>query len=355
MVIIMRDTVLIVDDVEINRALLGEILKEDYDILEASNGEEAISIIETNLDEISIMLLDIVMPGMDGFDVLRAMQYKGWINKIPVLIISGERSYESERIALQFGASDFIRKPFDRVLVTLRVGNIVEISNYRHDLEKKVEEQTNMLREQAQILARRNDKIIDVLGTVVESRNLESGEHIFRVKEYTRILAYHMMECYPECGLTPALIRMISQASSLHDVGKIAIPDSVLLKPGRLTDEEFSIMKEHTTRGCELLDSLDTDIWDEKYGKLSYEICRYHHERFDGRGYPDRLKGDEIPISAQLVSVADVYDALVHDRVYRKAINRDKAFNMILNGECGVFSPKLIECLKQAREEFEKI
>ena len=224
-----------------------------------------------------------------------------------------------------------------------------------------MEEQTETLKKQYQLLKiqaarlqKSNTNIIDILGTVVESRNLESGEHVMRVKGYTEILAKEMMKEYPEYGLTDKKIEVIVSASALHDIGKIAIPDNILLKPGKLTQDEYEYMKSHTTRGCEILNNIK-DVWDEEYEKASYEICRHHHERYDGRGYPDKLKGDEIPISAQLVSVADVYDALVNERVYKSAYSKEQAFSMIINGECGIFSPKLLECFRNCREQFEEL
>ena len=211
-----------------------------------------------------------------------------------------------------------------------------------------------MLKEQAKKLEESNEKIIDILGTVVESRNLESGEHIKRVKGLTGVLALQVMADYPEYGLDEQKVEAIVAASSLHDVGKISIPDHILLKPSRLTEKEFEYMKLHTTKGCEILDKIE-GIWDEEYKEMSYEICRYHHERYDGKGYPDHLEGEQIPISAQIVSIADVYDALVCERVYKKAFPKDIAFHMIMNGECGVFSPKLLECFQKVKNEFERI
>jgi putative two-component system response regulator len=259
------------------------------------------------------------------------------------------------------GASDFIRKPFDHALVHRRVNNVAQLYSYRNRLEEKVLQQTgtlkrqyDLLQKQAEELRKKNENIIDILGTVVECRDMESGEHIQRVKEYTRILAEEMMKTYPEYGLNKHKIDVIVSASALHDVGKIAIPDNILLKPGKLTKEEFEYMKSHTTRGCEILNNIN-GAWDQEYGECSYEICRHHHERYNGKGYPDGISGDNIPISAQLVSVADVYDALVNERVYKDAIPPDKAFQMILRGECGVFSPKLLETFRRVRKKFEEL
>lgn len=357
----MRDKILVADDVEINREILAEILNGEYAILEADNGKQALDIIESQFDEIAAILLDLLMPQVDGFAVLDVMKEKGWIKKIPVLIISGEDSVEVEKQCFEYGVSDFIHKPFDNILVKRRVKNIVSLFQYQNELEQTVEKQTETLRKQYRLLKFQADKlqqsnnnIIDILGTVVESRNFESGEHVKRVKTYTKILALQFQKDYPEYGLTKEKIDVIVSASALHDIGKIAIPDHILLKPGKLTQEEFEYMKSHTTRGCEILNNIK-EVWDEEYGKVSYEICRHHHERYDGRGYPDGLTGDEIPISAQIVSVADVYDALVHERVYKNAFSKDKAFQMIVTGECGVFSPKLLECFRNVKKQFESI
>ena len=357
----MKNKILVVDDALMNRDILKEILKDTYDILEAEDGKSALEILDAENNEISAILLDLVMPVMDGFEVLEEMNARKMIEKIPVLIISGENSTQNEQRCFDLGIADFIGKPFNARLVRKRVQNAAEHYANRNELEAKVEEQTNVLRKayitlksQAEQLKRRNQDIIEILGTVVEYRNLESGEHVKRVGEYTRILAETFMVEYPEYGLTQDKIDVIVSASALHDIGKITIPDSILLKPGRLTKDEFEYMKSHTTRGCELLESMK-NVLDPKYEKVSSEICRHHHERFDGKGYPDGLKGDAIPLSAQLVSVADVYDALVNERCYKDAFSPEEAFRMIVNGECGVFSPRLMEVFRKVRAQFEKI
>ena len=357
----MKNKVLIVDDALINRDILKEILKDTYYILEAEDGKTALEILDAENNEISAILLDLLMPVMDGFQVLEELNARKVIKKIPVLVISGENSTQNEQRCFELGIADFIGKPFNAHLVRKRVQNAAEHYAYRNELEAKVEEQTNVLRKayrtlknQAEQLMRRNQDIIEILGTVVEYRNMESGEHVKRVGEYTRILAETFMVEYPEYGLTQDKINVIVSASALHDIGKITIPDSILLKPGRLTKEEFEYMKSHTTRGCELLESMK-NVLDTQYRKVSYEICRHHHERFDGKGYPDGLAGDAIPLPAQLVSVADVYDALVNERCYKDAFSPEEAFHMIVNGECGVFSPRLMEVFRKVRPEFEKL
>lgn len=357
----LKNKILIVDDVELNRDILKAFLENDYQILEAENGLEALAVLQAEHDELAAILLDLVMPVMDGFRVLEELYARKLTEKIPVLVISGDNSIESEQKCFDLGIVDFIGKPFNEALVQRRIRNSVEHFAYKNQLEKKVAEQTASLTEanrilklQALRLEKQNEELIDVLGTVVEYRNLESGEHIQRVKGYTRCLALAYAKLYPECGLTKERIDLIVSASALHDIGKIMISDSILLKPGRLTKEEFEIMKTHTTKGCELLNSI-SGIWNNEYYQVGYEICRHHHERFDGRGYPDALTGDEIPLSARLVSVADVYDALVNERCYKKAFPTDVAFQMILNGECGAFSPQLMEAFTLAREEFEQL
>lgn len=357
----MRDKILIVDDKEINREMLAVILEEEYNVIEAENGCVAIEIIEKHKEELAVVLLDIVMPVLDGYQVLNFMNSGGYLEKIPVLIITIESDSSVETRCFELGVSDFIRKPFDIAKVRNRVRNIVNLYQYKNNLEDKVEKQTKTLVEQntlllkqAERLRKSNEQIIDILGAVVESRNLESGAHIQRVKDFTRILAYQLMEDFPEYGLTKKRIEIIASASALHDVGKIAIPDSILLKPARLTDEEFAYMKTHTTRGCQILENIK-EAWDENYGRTSYEICRHHHERYDGNGYPDGLAGDNIPISAQIVGVADVYDALVSERVYKGAFSVDEAYNMIVRGDCGVFSQKLLSSFAKVKTKFEEL
>lgn len=353
--------VLVVDDAETNRELLCAILEDEYAVEMAEDGEQALALMRDHTDEIDAILLDLQMPKCDGFGVIDVMRERDWIKKIPVLIISSERAVDVENKCFELGVSDFIHKPFEPSLVKNRVRNTVDLFAYKNKLEDKVEAQTETLRSQnkklaaqAEKLKETNERIIEILGTVVECRNLESGEHVKRVKGFTKVLAYQIMKDYPEYGLDEDTVEMIAAASALHDVGKIAIPDEVLLKPGRFTDEEFELMKTHTIKGCELLDQIE-GIWEDDYQKTSYEICRHHHERYDGRGYPDKLVGEDIPISAQIVSVADVYDALVCERVYKAAYPKDQAFQMILNGECGTFSPKLMDAFKKVREEFEKM
>lgn len=368
------ERILIADDSEINRELLATYLDAEYEVAQVEDGAKALEDLEQHGDT-AILLLDLYMPNMDGFEVLKQMGEKGLLDSIPVIIISGENSAKVESDAFDMGVTDFIHKPYDVTLVRQRVRNAVELFATRNRLEDKVEQQTReiraqygLLEEQKQILEKQkaaleaktieleetNRKIIDVLGTTVEFRHMDSYMHIRRVKAFTRTLAQQVLKDFPEYGLDQDEVDLIVDASSLHDIGKISIPDSVLLKPGRLTKEEFDLMKTHTTKGGAILKRVH-GIWDERFGKACYDICMYHHERYDGRGYPEGLVGEEIPLSAQIVSVVDVYDALVCKRVYKDAIPKPEAARMILEGECGTFSPKLLEAFRNCRETLELI
>ncbi|MCF0186614.1 MAG: response regulator [Bacteroidaceae bacterium] len=350
----MKKQVLIVDDVEMNRDLLATMLEDSYGILTAENGQAAIDIMEAKSDKIAVVLLDLVMPQMDGFQVLQIFKEKSWFNLVPVIVITGETDTAKESMCLEMGAMDFIRKPFSAAIVRRRVNNAAELISYKNHLEDKVAKQTRSITRYANKLKTMNDDIINLLGSVVESRDVESGEHIFRVQGYTKIIAQEIMKRYPEYGLTQEKTQLIVSASALHDVGKIAIPDNILLKPGRYTPDEYAIMKSHSFKGYELIQKT-AHMWDKDYVSVCSEIAYYHHERFDGRGYPCGLKGDEIPISAQIVSLADVYDALVNERCYKKAIPKDEAYRMIIEGECGTFSPKILDCFEKTKKKFEKM
>ncbi len=354
--------ILVVDDNEINRGILGEIFKDKYTIHEAGNGLVAMKMIEQYGTKLAAILLDIVMPEMDGYEVLEQMTRKDNLNEtIPVLMITADTSTEAERTSYQKGAADVIHKPFDPVIVDRRVSRTVELYDHKNNLESQVDDQTRVLKKQFIYLKKQeeklrnsNEKVIDTIATIVEFRSMESSYHLKRIKGFVRILALTAMNNFPELGLTPHMIDVITQASAMHDIGKISVPDSILLKPGRLSNEEFEVMKSHTTRGSEVIEMLK-DIQDKEYYEMCLDICRHHHERYDGRGYPDGLKGNENSIGAQFTALADVYDALVSDRVYKSAFPMDKAYEMIKNGECGVFSEKLMACFEFARSDMEKL
>ncbi len=344
-----KDTILIADDAELNREMIKFIFEEQYNIIEAEDGEQAINAIMENSDKICLMFLDLLMPKKSGLDVLRFMNDADYIDYIPVIMITGEATDETDEKAYEYGASDIIYKPFAPNVVMRRAKNIMELFEHRIYLERKLEKRTRQLRESREKLERNNEFLINALSSVVEFRSLESGEHIQRVKYFTQLFLKYIMKMYPQYGITNEQAILIVNASALHDIGKIAIPDSILLKPGRLTAEEFEEMKKHTIYGCELLEKFKQE--DNEFYHYCYDICRHHHERHDGNGYPDQLKGDEIPIWAQIVSVVDVYDALVSKRVYKDPFAVEEAARMIMEGECGIFSPEMIDCFKLAKQE----
>ncbi len=337
-----KQKILIVDDFEMNRAILSEMLGDEYDILEAENGAEAIAILQKRSVEISLVLLDIVMPVMDGYEVLAMMNKLNLIEDVPVIMISAENSPSYINRAYDLGVRDFISRPFDIHIVRKRVQNIILLYAKQKKLEIMVADQIYEKEKTSRLM-------IAILSHIVEFRNGESGLHVMHVQALTEILLNGIMRITDKYKLTASEISMISTASALHDIGKIAIPGEILNKPGRLTAEEFQVMKTHSAIGADMLAGL-ANFKTEPLIKFAHEICRWHHERFDGRGYPDGLKGDEIPISAQIVSLADVYDALTSERVYKKAFTHQKAVEMILNGECGTFNQLLLECLKDCEQ-----
>lgn len=356
-----KRTILIVDDTEINREILGEIFKDKYNILEAENGKKALETIEAKGGKIAAILLDIVMPEMDGYEVLEVLNEKKLLSNIPVIMITADTSVEAERTSYQKGAVDVIHKPFDASIVTHRINRSIDLYDNKNNLEARVTETTKVLKKQflvlkkqEEVLRENNYKILEAVCTMVEFRNLESPYHLKRVREFTRILGETAMSLYPDYGLTQHRIDIISSASAMHDIGKITVPDYILLKPGKLTADEYELMKSHTTKGCEILRMLEGSQ-EKEYYETGYNICRHHHERYDGKGYPDGLVGEEISIAAQLTSIADVYDALVSDRTYKAAYSPEVAYQMIRSGECGVFSPRLMNCFEACKSDLEHV
>ncbi len=340
-----KQTILIVDDFMVNRALLADMLGNEYDIIEAANGVEAVVAMRDLGSRISLILLDIVMPEMDGLEVLAMMNKQGWIKEIPVIMVSSESTSSTIERAYNLGVTDFISRPFDTSIVRRRVTNTLMLYAKQAALAGMVEDEIYQREKSVGMM-------VSILSQIVEFRNGESGLHVLHVNTLTEMLLKHIASKTDKYGLTPDLISTIKLASSLHDIGKISIPEEVLNKPGRLTDEEFELMKTHSAIGADMLKSLP-NFEEEPIIKISHEICRWHHERFDGRGYPDGLKGDEIPISAQVVALADVYDALTSKRVYKDAFPHEKAMEMILNGECGSFDPFLLECLQDIADDIQ--
>lgn len=337
---------LVVDDSEMNREILKEILGKEYQILEACDGEEALKMLEQYGTEISLVLLDIIMPKMDGFEVLAYMNRDKWIEDIPVIMISSEGSESYIRRAYELGASDYISRPFDAKVVYQRVINMIKLYAKQRRL-------IHLVTDQIYEKEKNNRMMTGILSQIVEFRNGESGLHVLHINILTQLLLEKLTRKSENYVLSWSQQHMIATASALHDIGKIGIDEKILNKPGKLTKEEFEAMKQHTIIGARMLDRLEM-YHDEEMMKYAYEICRWHHERYDGKGYPDGLKGEEIPISAQVVSLADVYDALVSDRVYKKAYSHEKAMEMILNGECGMFNPLLLECLVEIQDKVRK-
>ena len=336
-----KQKILIVDDSEINRAMLKEILGEGYEYLEAENGLRAIEILRRRTD-IALVLLDLIMPEMDGFDVLRVMQCYAWQEEIPVIVISAAEDNRSVERAYDMGVADYIRRPFERVMVLRRVKNALM-------LYAKQKRLTRLVTDQVYEKEHNGVLMISILSHVVEFRNSESGQHVLHIRTLTDLLLHQLVQKTDRYQLDESDISLISTASALHDIGKIMIPEEILNKPGRLTEEEYATIKTHTTEGARILKGLAIGQ-DEPLVKVAHAICRWHHERWDGGGYPDRLKGDEIPIAAQVVALADVYDALTSERCYKQSYSHEKAVDMILHGECGSFNPLLMECLKESSE-----
>ena len=338
-----KPKILIVDDSDMNREILTEILKQDYELLEAENGEVALRMLEQYGTGIALVMLDLVMPKMDGFQVLMVMNERRLLEDIPVIMISSADSGKYISEAYGFGVSDYIRRPFDARVVYQRVLNTIKLYSKQRRLLRLV---TYQIQEKE----RSNRIMIGILSQIVEFRNRESGPHVIHLNVISRLLLEQLIKKKNKYHLSWQEIGLIATASALHDIGKINIDEKILNKPGKLTKEEFEIMKTHTTIGAAMIGKIDL-YHSERLVQLAYEICRWHHERWDGKGYPDGLKGDEIPISAQVVSVADVYDALVSERIYKKAYPHEVAIQMILNGECGNFNPLLLECMLDIQDE----
>ena len=332
-----KSQILLVDDSAMSRMILKEILGGDYSILEAENGQECLEKMQAEAGNIALVLLDINMPVMDGFEVLKAMNVNHTIEDIPVIMISSDDSDAAIRRSYELGASDYVTRPFDARIVYRRVTNTIKLYAKQRRLVQMVSDQ---------IRARENntDMLVGVLSHIVEFRNGESGAHVRHIRIITELLLHRLLEISSQYPITAEQQDNIPLSSALHDIGKIGIDEKILNKPGRLTPEEFEVVKTHSMLGAEMLHQLE-DFNEQPLLQTAYEITRWHHERWDGRGYPDGLKGDEIPISAQLVALADVYDALTSERCYKKAFSHEKAVQMILNGECGAFNPLLLQCL----------
>lgn len=346
--VITKQKILIADDSEMNRELLAAILEEEYDIIQVNDGVQAVDCLQRHAEEISLLLLDIVMPHMDGFEVLSYMNKEHWIDSIPVVIISSENSPIYIKRGYDLGATDFIEKPFDANMVLRRSANAILLG-------AKQRRMTSIVSNQIYEREKSSKLMINILSHIVEFRNGESGLHVLHIQTITEMLLRQLVQKENNrYALSKEQIRMITTASALHDIGKISIPDEILNKPGRLTAEEFAVIKGHSMAGANMLSELPLDQKEEPLVKTAYEICRWHHERYDGGGYPDGLKGEEIPVSAQVVALADVYDALTSERCYKDAYSHEKAIEMILAGQCGAFNPLMLECLLDISSSLKK-
>ena len=342
-----REELLIIDDDEINRGILENIFKKHYEILQAENGKAGLDILLERRDRICAVLLDYVMPEMNGLQVLQTVKGLGIEQQIPIFLITAEGTGQVVRDAYRLGVMDVISKPVVPFIVVRRVQSVVELFQARKQLRSTVEQQQSELLRQARQIIALNQGMIESLSAAIEFRDGESGEHVRRIHDITRFLLSHTAFGR---GLKEEEIDNIALASVMHDVGKIAIPDAILKKPGRLTREEYEIMKTHTIQGAGLLERIP-QIRESNAYHYAWDIARHHHERWDGRGYPDGLKGEEITPWAQVVSLADVYDALISKRVYKGALPPQQALDMIRSGECGTFNPLLLESFFQVEQE----
>lgn len=339
------DSILIVDDIDVNRKILMNILMDSYHVYEACDGKQALEFVRQNTHELSLILLDIIMPQLDGYEVLRQLKKDTATKNIPIIMISALDSECDESRGLKEGAIDYITKPFNMHIVKCRVDNHIQLNRYQNHLRELAEQQAK------KILSMR-ESIYDAVTSIIEYRSLESGQHVKRI----RLFCQAQLEYLYESGAFPSeldacAIELIARASSLHDIGKVSIPDSILTKPGPLTAGEMEIMKTHSEIGSRFIDSI-ADHDDELFIQYARQICRHHHERWDGNGYPDKLAGEQIPMAARVVAVADVYDALVNPRVYKPAYSHEKARQILLEEKGKLFDPKLIDAFLEIEDRF---
>ena len=348
---IRRDAILIVDDDPINRAILEQIFSPYYDVREAEDGREGLELILAGPEQLCAVLLDVVMPEMNGLEVVRRLHDAGTLATLPVFLITAEASDSVLKEGYSLGVMDVISKPVVPYVVRRRVQSVIELFQARRQLSRTVENQQARLLEQAERMVSLSQGMIESLAAAIEFRSEESGDHVRRISRITQRL---LSGTARGRGLSPEDVHHIALASILHDVGKIAVPDAILNKPGRLTAEEFEIMKSHTVQGAALLEQIP-QLHEHPAYRYAVDIARHHHERWDGRGYPDGLRGDEISLPAQVVSLADVYDALSCKRVYKAAFPRERVLEMIRDGECGTFNPRLLDAFFSVEEELSRM
>lgn len=346
--------ILIIDSDEVSQEVLRHMFETEYTMLTARDAKEGIALIAQHMQDLAAIIMNLVLPGMNGYQLLQLLHTRKISEKIPVILVTSQKNTQIELACYSLGVATIISKPFVAQTIRLQVTRAIEVTQKAESLANAVQSARTELSDQQKRMELYYDRLLEAISNMIEFRSQESGDHVKHIKGITRILANTYTKLYPEKGLTQERINLIVRSSALHDIGKIVIPENILLKPGRLTEEERTVIKSHTTKGCEILNFLK-DVEDAEEHQVSYDICRFHHERYDGSGYPDGLQGDEIPLCAQFVSIADVYDALVSERTYKKAYDRDVAFEMIMNGECGAFAPEMLACLKTSRFEIEDL
>lgn len=357
----LRDTILILEDDDVNRKKLVEIFQDKYKVLEVSNEKEGIEIFRKHAFSLAVVLVNLLIPSQNNFQVLQWFSEHKFLDRIPFIMLTSDKTAEYERKGYEYGIVGCIKKPFSTDGVKQFVENVISVFQYKQQLEVTVKEQTMQLQEQKTLLKQMTEKqeqmtetLVESLSNIVEFRNLESEQHIKRVREFSLCLGTSVMNLYPEYELTTEKIDTLAWASALHDIGKIVIPDHIILKAGKLTPDEFEVIKSHTTKGAEIIEKV-IHLDNKEFCDYAYDIARHHHEKYDGKGYPDGLKGEEISIAAQIVSLVDIYDALTSKRVYKAAYKTDKSYQIILNDQRDSFSSKLLKAFAEVREEFEKI
>lgn len=356
-----RDTMLILENDEASSESLAKIFEKKFKIIKVSSEKEGIDVLREQVASLAVVLVNLLIPAKDNFQILQRLSEKKFLERIPFIMITSDKAEKFEKKGYDYGIVGYIKKPFNSDVVKQLVDNVVHVFEYKVKLEVTVKTQTEKLRKQNTMLKmmaekqrHNNEVLIESLSNIVEFRNLESEQHIKRIREFSLCLGRSVMNLYPEYGLTEEKLDVIGWASSLHDIGKIVIPDNIILKAGKLTEDEYEIIKSHTTKGAEIIQRV-IHIDNKMFCDYAYDIARHHHEKYDGHGYPDGLKGDEISIAAQVVSLVDVYDALTSKRVYKAAYKTDKAYQMVINGQSGVFSSKLLKAFVEARKDFEII
>ena len=356
-----RDTILILEQDDASRKMLVDLFKNKYKILSAPDEKEGLELLRSHAQSLAVVLFNLLLPVKDDFKIMQRLSEKKVLSRIPFIMITSERAAQYEKQGYKYGVVSYLKKPFHPEIATHLIDNVVEVFQYKRQLEVTVKNQTENLKKQNSMLKLMADKqkhmnevLIESLSNMVEFRNLESEQHIKRVREFSLCLGNSVMKLYPEYELTEEKLEIIGWASSLHDIGKIVIPDNIILKSGKLNEDEYEVIKSHTTKGAEIIEKV-IHIDSKIFCDYAIDIARHHHEKYDGNGYPDGLKGEEISIAAQIVALVDVYDALTSKRVYKAAYNTEKAYQIIINGQSGSFSSKLLQAFTEVRKEFEII